>query len=909
MSVRTTLASLAFVCLTLSQAAHSQATRVVSNLDAAGWLIGPFTVSEEVNPPTTEFASGPGAPGVGDGTGSFRAQITEAGSKIILLRNDLHDIRLDRLQELSFCTYVTSGSNPNNWYVNLYVDADGDGTYDGRLDFVPPTGDLNTWECWDSLEQGSERGADPVPPSNWITPDGVKTLAAYLADHPDARINAFNTPQGGALRFNQGDTAATYVGFDGYLDGIRVKIAGGATGFADSDDSIYDFGPRTPVTVQSVSETADAPTPTDNDYTRINNAVQAMTDGDHIVLEGTFDWTEPNAAASWAAGSDGVDDGGTNDDYSILVPILNDGAITAASLGDARIQGPGDLPSVNLEGVFVLYNGGFRGWTFSNLEIFDFDLSIGMFFNGGTKDSFDDVEVVDNHIRIPSDIRTDIGDANQNIGIHFAFGDQQRIADNLIEIPGDGASDSAMSSFAASVAMQSNTAGTVSAYDGLRITGNQIHVLNAPNADPEFVYGIWENGGSHGADIEISGNEFVNLSPSNVAADNLQRAFRIHSQSAPIGARGAEEIVPTVRYTDNLVVGANIGFKWIEGFGSDWDFSPHGPVLLRGNTILDNGTGVAVRSAGEGRLRCNRIAGNDIGVSGITAGGSGDPFEYEDAEAIDAADNWWGCNQGPDMGSCDTTDGFTPIDLSSWFELSASSPESNLEAGESADVTALLASNAVEPAGCAFPDTATAFFSAVGGSMAPETAPVLGATAMSSFTAGGGAAGTALVTVDNQTVPVAFAIENDETDLAIEKTSGLFSVDLNDEVTYTIEVSNLGPSNVVGATVTDTFPADLTGCEWTCVDTGGASCGAKAGTDDITDTIDLEVGSMVTYVATCQYVPAGIPGDLDNVATVTLPMGVTDTNLDNNEDSDFIYWVGHVIFVDDFESGDTLAWN
>ena len=37
---------------------------------------------------------------------------------------------------------------------------------------------------------------------------------------------------------------------------------------------------------------APAPTATDNDYTRINNAVQAASNGETIELLGTFNWTE-----------------------------------------------------------------------------------------------------------------------------------------------------------------------------------------------------------------------------------------------------------------------------------------------------------------------------------------------------------------------------------------------------------------------------------------------------------------------------------------------------------------------------------------------------------------------------------------------------------------------------------------
>jgi len=51
-------------------------------------------------------------------------------------------------------------------------------------------------------------------------------------------------------------------------------------------------------------------------------------------------------------------------------------------------QGPGDLAAANLEGVFVFDGGDNQGWTISNLEIFDFDLSIGMFNGAGGSDAF-----------------------------------------------------------------------------------------------------------------------------------------------------------------------------------------------------------------------------------------------------------------------------------------------------------------------------------------------------------------------------------------------------------------------------------------------------------------------------------------------------------------------------------------
>jgi len=94
-------------------------------------------------------------------------------------------------------------------------------------------------------------------------------------------------------------------------------------------------GATAAVLVSSVSETANTPTPSDNDYKRINDAIQAAADGDTLELRGIFDWTEANAAASWALGSDGA--ANTGNEYAITVPATTGLTITAAALGDATI--------------------------------------------------------------------------------------------------------------------------------------------------------------------------------------------------------------------------------------------------------------------------------------------------------------------------------------------------------------------------------------------------------------------------------------------------------------------------------------------------------------------------------------------------------------------------------------------
>src|SRR4051794_3661998 len=295
---------------------------------------------------------------------------------------------------------------------------------------------------------------------------------------------------------------------------------------------------------------ATTPTPTDNDYTRIAAAIGQVADGNVITLDGTFNWTEPNAATSWAKGNDGSA-GTTTDNYSVLLPPNVPNVTVQGSVAGGTIQGPGDLANVNLEGVFFADGGDNQNWTIRKLRLLDFDLAIGFFNGAGGSDAFQDVDIKDNFIRLPKDLNATVApaDSNQNIGIHFSFGKNQTISGNTIELAGDGVSAGANSS--SEVGMQSNTSGG-DAYDGLQVTDNVIDVKNAQSANPERILGIWENGHAHTSDIAVSGNEFKNSAAGNDPALNVQRAFRVTSHSGGTS---------TVRYENNKVTGANIGFE------------------------------------------------------------------------------------------------------------------------------------------------------------------------------------------------------------------------------------------------------------------------------------------------------------------------------------------------------------
>lgn len=118
-------------------------------------------------------------------------------------------------------------------------------------------------------------------------------------------------------------------------------------------------------------------------------------------------------------------------------------------------------------------------------------------------------------------------------------------------------------------------------------------------------------------------------------------------------------------------------------------------------------------------------------------------------------------------------------------------------------------------------------------------------------------------------------------DLSITKTDGVTTATPGGSVTYTITASNAGPSPVVGATVTDTFPASFTGT-WTAVGAGGGTVTA-AGSGNINDTVNLPVGGSVTYTVSGT-ISASATGTLSNTATVGST--TTDPVPGNNSASD-----------------------
>ena len=129
-------------------------------------------------------------------------------------------------------------------------------------------------------------------------------------------------------------------------------------------------------------------------------------------------------------------------------------------------------------------------------------------------------------------------------------------------------------------------------------------------------------------------------------------------------------------------------------------------------------------------------------------------------------------------------------------------------------------------------------------------------------------------------------------DLSITKSNGVSSIKPGATTVYTVAVTNNGPGEVTGATVTDLAPAGLILGNWTCVastaGTGGVvttACGAASGSGNLNTTVTMKAGAVITYTVPAT-VADDMAGNLVNIATVNPPVGVSDSALGNNSATD-----------------------
>ncbi|SHM24163.1 conserved repeat domain-containing protein/gliding motility-associated C-terminal domain-containing protein [Chitinophaga jiangningensis] len=120
-------------------------------------------------------------------------------------------------------------------------------------------------------------------------------------------------------------------------------------------------------------------------------------------------------------------------------------------------------------------------------------------------------------------------------------------------------------------------------------------------------------------------------------------------------------------------------------------------------------------------------------------------------------------------------------------------------------------------------------------------------------------------------------------DLAITK-SGPATIREGQQVAYTLKVTNNGPSDVLGATISDAVPAGITITGATATTTGNASATSPSivgQNGSLVVNIGAGAGNAVIVTINGVVTP-GVAASITNTAIVTPPAGLTDDNLTNN---------------------------
>jgi uncharacterized repeat protein (TIGR01451 family) len=143
-------------------------------------------------------------------------------------------------------------------------------------------------------------------------------------------------------------------------------------------------------------------------------------------------------------------------------------------------------------------------------------------------------------------------------------------------------------------------------------------------------------------------------------------------------------------------------------------------------------------------------------------------------------------------------------------------------------------------------------------------------------------------------------------DLAVTKDDGVTEVAAGGALSYSIEVTNLGPADAISATVTDDLPDELT-CTWACAGSGGGTCDPSPPAGDLNETVDLPLGATVTFTASCT-VSGSAGGPLANTAVATAPVDTVDpvTGNDTATDTDVVLEMGTCGTFDDRHLSDVV---
>jgi uncharacterized repeat protein (TIGR01451 family)/fimbrial isopeptide formation D2 family protein len=143
-------------------------------------------------------------------------------------------------------------------------------------------------------------------------------------------------------------------------------------------------------------------------------------------------------------------------------------------------------------------------------------------------------------------------------------------------------------------------------------------------------------------------------------------------------------------------------------------------------------------------------------------------------------------------------------------------------------------------------------------------------------------AGGAQVNQSNDTASDTVSVSS-SSDLSIAKTDNASVAVPGTNVVYTITVNNAGPSDATGVGVLDALPSTLSNATWKCTTAANSSCGT--GTGNINQSLNLAANSSVVFTLTAN-LSSTANSNLVNIASLVVPIDVTDPDLSNNTATD-----------------------
>lgn len=174
--------------------------------------------------------------------------------------------------------------------------------------------------------------------------------------------------------------------------------------------------------------------------------------------------------------------------------------------------------------------------------------------------------------------------------------------------------------------------------------------------------------------------------------------------------------------------------------------TPNSAISILGNTLVRGDTGInfaADSVSGSTKVEGNRIVGNS------TAG-----IQFDDADgAVDAENNFFGCNGGPGATGCDTIGGanVAAVDAIPFLVLTIDAP-AQIRKGKTKTITAsIVSSDSSATNDCLFPDGTLITFSTTKGTLSGTSALTQNCQATTSLTGRGRGVGTVSATLDNAT--------------------------------------------------------------------------------------------------------------------------------------------------------------